>query len=360
MAVASIHVVFSTLQSHCIDCVTNLNTVRSYNVSILELFKRLYPVVFQLVTVDSNVLAYVVDPLQARHPASPPPYAAANVGDRSANLPVLASRLCTLVPDHVLYLNGQIPLGSPVQGISSLELDGKANAEAAKKPDELVATLDLLSSCLRTPFQSLSWALATDLKLLKAIYSSSTTQVDVVLVTGRTPTTLRIRNAPPVQVPNSSAQASTSSPTAPPNINPVVPPNAVAPTFVSDMSRALSSPAEEEDEGTGPDENVDEEEGDAENGDASPSLASEDEGGEEEESEVDFDKEESDEERSAVLEEDEKNLRASVRTVSLALASTFDFGRDDIPIAQMKRSATRTSAFSNVHPGYRNKLSAVP
>ncbi|KAG8984431.1 hypothetical protein FRB90_005325, partial [Tulasnella sp. 427] len=33
--------------------------------------------------------------------------------------------------------------------------------------------------------------------------------------------------------------------------------------------------------------------------------------------------------------EGEKNIRASVRAVSLALASTFDFGRDDIPVTQM-------------------------
>ncbi|KIO18749.1 hypothetical protein M407DRAFT_31583 [Tulasnella calospora MUT 4182] len=330
----------------------------------------------------------------------PPPYAAANLDDRSAISPVLASRICTSVLDHVLYLNGQIPF--PVQGLSSLNLDGKANAKAAKKRDELVTALDLLSSHLPSTFQSLSWALATNPKLLQATSLSSTTAVDVVLVTGPTPTTVRSRcfirlgdfsisrygdrqqvpscttaaatstEPAPTQVPSSCAQEQTRSRVAPPN--PVSPveveendeehdPEADASfaSFISDMSSALSSTAEEErseDEGTGDeedDDDDDDDEDDEEESDASSSIASEDEEEEEETSEEDFDEENADEEGPVVLEddtapkhstpsisvpppspaEDEKNIRACVRAVSLALASTFDFGRDDIPINQM-------------------------
>ncbi|KAG9022774.1 hypothetical protein FS837_006150, partial [Tulasnella sp. UAMH 9824] len=121
----------------------------------------------------------------------PPLYAAANLDDRHSISPVLASRICASVLDHVLYLNGQIPF--PVQGLSSLKLDGKANAKAAKKRAELVSALDLLSSHLPSTFQSLSWALATNPKHLRATSSSSTTTVDLVLVTGPTPTTVRSR-----------------------------------------------------------------------------------------------------------------------------------------------------------------------
>ncbi|KAG8891963.1 hypothetical protein FRC00_012870, partial [Tulasnella sp. 408] len=276
-----------------------------------------------------------------------------------------------------------------------------ANAKAAKKRDELVAALDLLSSHLPSTFQSLSWALATNPKHLQATSSSATTEVDVVLVTGPTPTTVRSRcfirlgdfsvsrygerqqalssttttalktEPATVQGANSGADAQTHPSVGPPN--PVAPPVEVEErakehdpeadksfaSFISDMSSALSSAAEEnsEDEGSGDEEEEEEEEEDAEDSDASSSLASEDEEEEEEESEEDFDEEEEEEEASVVLEEDdtaapthstastsappqpstedEKNLRASVRTVSLALASNFDFGRDDIPVTQM-------------------------
>ncbi|KAG8895636.1 hypothetical protein FRC01_012274 [Tulasnella sp. 417] len=295
--------------------------------------------------------------------------------------------------------------GSPVQGLSRLKLDGKANAKAAKKRDELVAALDLLSSHLPSTLQSLSWALATNPKLLQATSSSATTEVDVVLVTGPSPTTVRSRcfirlkdfsisrYGERQQALSSTTPASTNSepasshgPTQPSQTqtcSPVVPPTPVAPveveandeeeqndpeadasfaSFISDMSSALSPAAEEdersEDEGTGNEEDEDEED-EAEESDASSSLASEEEEEEEEESDEDCDEEEDVEEEEPALPEeeddaavpkhstspisappqslaeDEKNLRASIRAVSLALASTFDFGRDEIPVTQM-------------------------
>ncbi|KAG8981641.1 hypothetical protein FRB90_007110, partial [Tulasnella sp. 427] len=123
--------------------------------------------------------------------APPPPYASAKLENHETISPVLASRICTSVLDHVLYLNGQIPF--PVQGLLSLKLDGKANAKAAKKRDELLAALDVLSSHLPSTFQSLSWALATNPHLHPTASSSSTTSVDVVLITGPSPTTVRSR-----------------------------------------------------------------------------------------------------------------------------------------------------------------------
>ncbi|KIO23962.1 hypothetical protein M407DRAFT_213825 [Tulasnella calospora MUT 4182] len=231
--------------------------------------------------------------------------------------------------------------GSPVQGLSSRELAGKANVKAAKKRDELLATLELIaSSHLPSTFPSLSRALAATLKLLQAISLSSTTAVGAV--------------------PSSFAQAQTRSPVAP--LNPASPveveendeehdseADASFVSFISDVSGALSSTAEEErleDEGTG-DEKADEE--DEEKSDASLSIASEDEEEEGEESEEYFDAEDADEEGSVVLEdgttpehsttsisaspqspaEDEKKLRTSIRALSLTLASAFDFGWDD-------------------------------
>ncbi|KAG8892697.1 hypothetical protein FRC01_013996, partial [Tulasnella sp. 417] len=278
----------------------------------------------------------------------PLPYAAANLDDRSSISPVLAARICTSVLDHVLYLNGQIPF--PVQGLSRLKLDGKANVKAAKKRDELVAALDLLSSHLPSTLQSLSWALATNPKLFQATSSSATTEVDVVLVTGPSPTTVRSRcfirlkdfsisrygerqQAPPSMTPatTNSEAASAQGPANPPaqtqTCSPVVPPivevedngeeddhnpevDASFASFISDMSSALSSAAEEEerseDEGTG-DEEDEEEEDDAEESDASSSLASEEEEEEEEEeSDEDCDDEEDvEEEEPALLEEDD-------------------------------------------------------
>lgn len=52
---------------------------------------------------------------------------------------------------------------------------------------------------------------------------------------------------------------------------------------------------------------------------------------------------------------DEKNVRPSVRAVSLALASTFDFNRDDIMTVLPPPPGA-----SNTRPGYPNKLSVEP
>ncbi|KAG8951011.1 hypothetical protein FRC04_006872 [Tulasnella sp. 424] len=336
--------------------------------------------------------------------ALPVPYASANLEGHNTISPVLASRICTSVLEHVLYLNGQIPF--PVQGLSSLKLDGKANAKAAKKRDELMAALDVLSSHLPSTFQSLSWALGTNPQLLQATSSSATTAVDVVLITGPSPTTVRSRCFVRLddfsisrygERPQASSSSASASSTEHPSIQgaspleqaqaclPTSSEKAVEPTevqedqdeeehdleadasftsFISDMSSALSSAVEEE---HSEDEETEGEE-EEEESDASSSVASEDEDEEDEEeddSEEDYDEEEEEEEEeegSVVVEtdsavttspahnlapnsstkppshspsEEEQNLRSSVRAVSLALASTFDFGRDDIPVTQM-------------------------
>ncbi|KAG8908933.1 hypothetical protein FRB99_000036 [Tulasnella sp. 403] len=104
---------------------------------------------------------------------------------------VLAARLCMAMLEHTLYLNGQIPF--PVQGLPGLNLEGKAHAKASKKRDDLLSTLDLLSSHLPSTFQCLSWALSSNPNILRTGRRSTTQPVHVVLVTGPSPSTAKAR-----------------------------------------------------------------------------------------------------------------------------------------------------------------------